>query len=235
MDTVVTSTTQRNADTGLASRLQVLTDRLHEEVSRLSCLQPSSQADHQLMLLRQEVVGMGQLIANTRAEIAGLLPTGTAHSHLTSASDELDAVVSATERAAVEIMVAAENAQEAAQRLRQAVAETPEAKQDLDTIEGAAIDIFMACSFQDLTGQRIRKVVQALTYIEKRVAALTMLWQGQPPTEAPEMAEWDAREDAHLLHGPNEDGLQQDHIDALLHGPATDTTASQDEIDSLFR
>ncbi|HEX2942500.1 MAG TPA: protein phosphatase CheZ [Rhodopila sp.] len=218
----------------LASRLEKITEQLQKEVSRLAMLEPVSAAEKQLAVLRDELDGIGHLIAETRNEIAGLQPSGFAHSHLVSASDELDAVVGATERAAVEIMVAAERAQEAAQRMRSLPDMTPQALRDLDIIETAALDIFMACSFQDLTGQRIRKVVGALTYIEKRVMALTLLWQvapGQEPGTAPQM---DVRADAHLLNGPSDSGLMQTDIDLLLHGNVGAGSVGQDDVDALF-
>src|SRR4051812_49171726 len=97
----------------LATRLEKITDHLQKEVSRLVALEPITTAEKQLAMLREELDGIARLIAETRNEIAGLQPSGFAHSHLVCASDELDAVVGATERAAVEIMVAAERAQEA--------------------------------------------------------------------------------------------------------------------------
>ncbi len=218
----------------LASRLEKITEQLQKEVGRLAALEPVSTAEKQLGVLRDELDGIGRLISETRNEIAGLQPSGFAHSHLVSASDELDAVVGATERAAVEIMVAAERSQEAAQRMRSLPGMTPQALRDLDVIETASLDIFMACSFQDLTGQRIRKVVGALTYIEKRVMALTVLWQVAPGQEAGTAPRMDVRADAHLLNGPSDAGLMQTDIDMLLHGNAGAGAVGQDDVDALF-
>lgn len=215
------------------SRLEEIAELLHHEVTRLGGVHLATNATQQLSLLREELHGMGKLISDTRTEIAGLIPQGVPNSRLSSASDELDAVVGATERAAVEIMGAAEHSQEAAQRLRKIASLPPEAIRDLDAIEGAAVDIFMACSFQDLTGQRIRKVVHALTYIEKRVIALSVLWRDAEKLDDPGDACWETRADAHLLNGPSDTGLQQDVIDALLHAAPTEAT-SQDAIDALF-
>lgn len=224
-------TLPENAD--LAARLQDIAERLHAEVSRLSGMQAAQHAQHQLVVLRDELELMGHLISNTRAEIAGLLPIGAGDSCLTTASDELDSVVSATERAAVDIMVAAERTQEAVQQLRAAgLAEGQTGH--LDKIDNAVMDIFMACSFQDLTGQRIRKVVQALSYIEKRVVSLTSLWRGGADAPESGVPAWETRTDAHLLNGPTDSGLQQDAIDALMHGAGASGAASQDDVDALF-
>lgn len=220
--------------TAMMQRLEGIADLLHREVIELGNVRHANNAAQQLALLREELHGMGKLIADTRAEIAGLIPQGVPNSRLTTASDELDAVVGATERAAVEIMGAAEHSQEAAQRLRKLTTLPPEAIRDLDAIEGAAVDIFMACSFQDLTGQRIRKVVQALTYIEKRVIALSVLWHGTDKADEPGGAVWETRPDAHLLNGPSDTGLGQDVIDSLLHEAQAAEETSQEAIDALF-
>jgi chemotaxis regulatin CheY-phosphate phosphatase CheZ len=211
-------------------RLQQIAETLQREVTRLGFGRSEHGADHQLTQLKDELRDMARLIAETRSEVVGLLPPGVAGSRLSSASGELDAVVGATERAAVEIMGAAERAQEAAQRLRAAGA----SERDVDVIEAAATDIFMACSFQDLTGQRIRKVVQALTYIEQRVNSLSALWQDQPDLDMSAAPAVDTRADAHLLNGPDTAGLAQDDIDALLGNEAKPAASSQDDIDALF-
>jgi chemotaxis regulatin CheY-phosphate phosphatase CheZ len=217
----------------LVERLQGLADRLAQEISRLGTLQTARSDGQQLAMLQAEMDSMGRLIANTRAEISGLLPIGTPKSCLTTASDELDSVVVATERAAVEIMVAAEHAQDAVLRLR--AARLPGASAaDLDAIDGAVMDIFMACSFQDLTGQRIRKVVQALSYIEQRVISLSALWRHEAAPADPGVAAWETRAHGHLLNGPCAHGLQQQAIDALLLAQAAPGTASQDDVDALF-
>ena len=84
--------------------------------------------------------------------------------------------------------------------------------------------IFEACSFQDITGQRITKVVATLTYIEERLHGLQDAWgpdiedaegeAGQPGKDR------DARPDRDLLNGPALDGegIEQNQVDDLLTG-----------------
>jgi chemotaxis protein CheZ len=79
----------------------------------------------------------------------------------------------------------------------------------------------MACGFQDLTGQRIKKVVNTLHYMERRVAAMVEIWgveTGTATTEIVAMAEDDVRPDKELLHGPQAkgEGVSQADIDALF-------------------
>ena len=217
-----------------ADRLKDIIDRLQSEVSRLTEAAPTTQAVFQVAALKEELEGMAILISETRSEVAGLLPSGVPHTRLTSASDELYAVVAATEEAASEIMNSAEIIQATVEQLRAVPVSDPDTVAKLDNLESAVTAIFMACSFQDLTGQRIRKVVQALTYIEDRVLSLTKLWQERTEISAEEAAvPADTRADSHLLNGPSLAGLNQNDIDSLL-SPSPPEVAQQDDIDALF-
>ena len=87
-----------------------------------------------------------------------------------NAGVELDAVVDMTESAAIAIM-------DAAGRItgltnNQANWNTPEsAAQARENINKEVDEIFMSCSFQDITGQRIRKTLENLQIIEDRLGA----------------------------------------------------------------
>ncbi len=87
-----------------------------------------------------------------------------------------------------------------------------------DTLDNEVMNIFTACSFQDITGQRTTKVVNALRYIEQRVMALMGLWglEDIAPDELPPESV-DHRPDAHLLNGPSDDGVNQDDVDRMLN------------------
>ena len=88
-------------------------------------------------------------------------------------------------------------------------------------IDELATTIMLSCSFQDLTGQRTSKVVQALRYIEQRVNSMIQIW-GVNASDARHAVDDtnDTRRDAHLLNGPAKDGegVCQDDIDKLLSG-----------------
>lgn len=82
-----------------------------------------------------------------------------------NAGVELDAVVEMTEKAATRILDAADRI---GARMHAELGDkaTPEAIAEIDNdIE----EIFMACSFQDITGQRIRKTLENLKAIEDRL------------------------------------------------------------------
>ena len=139
-----------------------------------------------------------------------------------AATGELDAIVTATERATSEILNAAERLGELAPRLRQAgQAEIAE------LIDAQVTEILMACSFQDITGQRTTKVVNTLRYIEQRVKTMVEIW-GVAETGTASHSHRrpdDMREDAHLLNGPAlSGGMVQDDVDALLDQMASGAT-----------
>jgi len=84
-----------------------------------------------------------------------------------NAGVELDAVVEMTEQAANRILDAADHI---AQRI-QASKETgnEQTRALLDGIDQDVEEIFMACSFQDITSQRIRKTLDNLKVVEERL------------------------------------------------------------------
>lgn len=180
-------------------------------------------ATTQVEVLRRELQDMSASIVQARREIAALRPKeGEGNDRIVTATNELDAIVQATERASFEILNAAERVMDIVGRLR--AAEAPaELCRDLDN---EVSNIFTACSFQDLTGQRTTKVVNALRYLEQRIAVMMNVWSGDKSDDggggAPQEPV-DTRPDAHLLNGPSDDGIDQGEIDRLLNGAFTDS------------
>jgi len=167
-------------------------------------------------ILRRELQEMSASIMQTRREIAAIKPEDTGNNRIMAATGELDAIVTATERATNEILAAAENIQGIVEKLREGGAD----EASCDSIEEHATEIFMACSFQDITGQRTTKVVSVLHYLEHRVNTMIEIWgvDGVLPAE-PTGELVDERPDAHLLSGPQAEGegVEQDEIDRLLN------------------
>ena len=157
---------------------------------------------------------MHDAIERTKLEIANIKQEGEHTNRFTDASHELDAIVTQTEGATQSILEAAEQIQEKAWTLREQGAEDSVC----DDIDAKATEIFMACSFQDLTGQRTTKVVQVLRYLESRINLMISIW-GIEDHEADEAAgPEDARPDAHLLNGPQMEGkgVSQNSVDELM-------------------
>ncbi|BAI72599.1 hypothetical protein AZL_019610 [Azospirillum sp. B510] len=199
-------------------------------------------------VLRRELMEMAASIEQARREVAALRPPDGGGDKILSATNELDAIVISTERASFEILNAAERLMELSGKLRAGGAD-PSICGDIDN---QVNDIFTACSFQDLTGQRTSKVVNALRYIEQRVMAMISIW-GEDGLSGIVVKEeqTDKRPDAHLLNGPQLDGLgvSQADVDSMFSSPApapvapppppppppaAPVQASQSDIDSMF-
>jgi chemotaxis protein CheZ len=89
-------------------------------------------------------------------------------------------------------------------------------------ISERVISIFEACNFQDLTGQRISKVMNTMKFIEHHINVMMEIWGGVDAIKAHAPAIIDTREgDAKLLNGPKLDGdeghASQNDIDAMFN------------------
>src|SRR5215208_6065261 len=82
------------------------------------------------------------------------------------------------------------------------------------------IQIFEACNFQDLTAQRIIKVVATLNFVEDRITRMMEAWGGTEAFQLYTAAAIGARENNGRLHGPKLDGdvgyATQEDVDALF-------------------
>lgn len=143
-----------------------------------------------------------------RKAIAELRPNEIRTQKLPSAMNEIGMIVETTESAANQIM--------------QAVEEILALSGDVApidyraSVEEKCLSVMEACSFQDLTGQRITKVVETLLTIEDKLAALAEVL-GEAAEEAASEAP-EPEGDAVLLNGPAMpgEGVDQDEIDRLF-------------------
>lgn len=164
--------------------------------------------------LYAEIESLAHYIQNARAEIASLRPDEITDEHLPAAGEELEAIVGATEQATNSIM-------EAVEAIETVAAELP--PEQAERITAAVTSVYEACGFQDITGQRISKVVNALRHIESKVQALLVAFGGDalpPPArkQGSKRADGKDRPDEHLMNGPQnaQEAISQDDIDALL-------------------
>lgn len=168
--------------------------------------------------LKNELDEIQAAISETKREIATLHKSGNTGGSMHRVSDELDAVMGGTEEATNLILEAAETIDINAKNL---IAKLTGNDQGMASdIADAVVQVFEACNFQDLTGQRITKVVNVLRFIDERVQRMTEIWGGISAFEdvAPVAAE-DREGDKALLNGPalpGEDRASQDMIDALF-------------------
>ncbi|PHS24383.1 MAG: chemotaxis protein CheZ [Robiginitomaculum sp.] len=175
--------------------------------------------------IHSEFMHIGQYIARTRDEIAALRPNDIRESRLPTAGAELEAVVNDTETATETIMTLAEGIME----LKPDNLENYKAQ-----VDEKMMGMIEACSFQDITGQRVSKVVSTLTHIEERVARFSSV-MGVLDAEETESEKDQWRQD-NLLNGPQIDGpaTGQNAIDALFDGDISDEELGQDAIDNMF-
>jgi hypothetical protein len=160
---------------------------------------------------------MAKAIARTKAEIATIKPDSDHHGKFGEATEELDSIVGATEAATSDILAAAEQIQEVAWTLREQGLE-PEV---CDFVDARATDIYTACSFQDLTGQRTRKVIQVMRYLEDRINAMIDIWglDSAMAAEAGQTAQAH-RAEAARLSGPSRRAHELDQADVdVVMGP----------------
>jgi chemotaxis regulatin CheY-phosphate phosphatase CheZ len=165
-----------------------------------------------IRILRQELQEMSVYIQQTRNEIAALRPDDTGNNRIMAATDELHAIVTATEKATSDIL----NCAEAIYALVTRLPRTDETKEIRGELEMKATEILTACSFQDITGQRTTKVVNTLRYLEQRVKSMIEIWGVESLKTATPKDLGDTRPDAHLLNGPSLQGVSQDDVDSLL-------------------
>lgn len=132
-----------------------------------------------------------------RAELAQVVNNDPS-SHESNSGVELEAVIRITEAAANKIM-------EAAEAIVQRLDQQPDANSETrGAIRQQLNAIFEACSFQDLTGQRVRRAIDRLARIEGRLQFVAQ------------------HLDSGAVDGPIEvtsgasDEIRQDAVDALL-------------------
>ena len=160
--------------------------------------------------LLREVEELGRTIATAKAEIATLRVDDITGHDIPFATDELDAIVDHTAQATHAILESCEMLDD----VSGTVSGEPAAK-----LQAATTRIYEACSFQDITGQRITKIVATLKTIEQKVASIIDAFGDRGdvdastlPLVAPVAAE------VSLLNGPQlpTAAMDQSDIDRLL-------------------
>jgi chemotaxis protein CheZ len=170
--------------------------------------------------LKVELDLIHDAISRTKREIAVLHGASFNGEEMAKVNGELGAVVGGTEQATQQILEAAEAIDQAATALSKVT--SPDQQKILsEEIQERVVSIFEACNFQDLTGQRISKVMATMKFIENHIIVMMDIWGGVDAIKAHAPAIVDTREsDARLLNGPKIEGdvghASQDDIDALF-------------------
>jgi len=172
----------------------------------------------EVSMLKTELRALAVCIEHTKAEIAALKPKDAEEDRLISVTFELDAIVSSTERATEQILEASERIESIAREI-QAHATDAYVSRLVEDVSETIGTIFEACNFQDITGQRITKVVKTLKYVEARINAMIDIWGPDNIADvSPKIFEEHRDEDSKLLNGPQLEnkGISQDEIDKLF-------------------
>ena len=157
---------------------------------------------------------LARYIRQAKCDIASIKPDDISTTFIPNATDELDAVVGATEDATNRIMDVCDEMSALAAEC------TPEVNEKL---VNCTTRIFEACNFQDITGQRITKVVDTLKHIDSRVEAIVKAMGDEihrhSDSHAPKNVHA-ADPEQGLLNGPQlpNNAISQDDIDKLLSG-----------------
>jgi chemotaxis protein CheZ len=167
--------------------------------------------DSDIQTILRELAGVADYIGHMKREIAALKPNELCSDRIPTANDELGNVMQTTASATHTIMAAAEEILGAGDLSD---------REYRNLVETRVLAIFEACSFQDITGQRIGKVLDALGQLEKRLGRFAKAVNVRDSADGadPEEALRQARREVLLLNGPqNEDvAIKQDDIDALF-------------------
>lgn len=175
-----------------------------------------------------ELGDLARYINGARKELREFQPGQLADKDIPDASQQLDAIVSQTEQATGSIMDSCEQLEGINERIKDRLIST-EPPIDPDVLAGvddAVMEgqqhitrIFESCNFQDLTGQRIKKIVTTLNEIERQVLRMVVVFGLNKDTGTlDEDTKKDLQSDAELLNGPQLPGssLEQDDIDDIL-------------------
>ncbi len=102
-----------------------------------------------------------------------------------------------------------------------------QAEQHVADVMMQVSQLYEACNFQDLTGQRLSRVMDTFQFVEQRIERMLTIWGGLSAIDHILKSEADAKRETELAIGDQ----------ALANGPQVAGTAGhvgQLEIDALF-
>jgi len=164
-------------------------------------------------ILKQELTQIHETIARNRRELAALIGDGKER-RMARAADELRASVDGMDYATQKILKSVEVIDDSAKALA-AAPKTDYERGLTQDIQDHVVQIYEACNFQDITGQRIGNVIGIMTMVEDQVAAMLDRCNGIVGRDEPVQPA-----KASLLNGPKLDGdpghASQHDIDAMF-------------------
>lgn len=179
-------------------------DHIVDKFTEIIKSQVSSDND---LAIYSQIEKISKQIKETKTEVSSV-DTHKMHKDFPDATDQLYSITEATEKSTNIILTKAEELMKVASSIAD-----PEIKKQINQI---STEIMEACNFQDLTGQRISKVITTLSEVETIVTKLLSTFK--PNKKEVIKKEQEKPQDSHLLNGP-----QAEH-----------KAPSQQEIDDLF-
>lgn len=158
----------------------------------------------------QELLSLQAIIDQARAELRSTNAGDINQKHIPTATDELDAIIQSTEGATMTIFSACETVERTLPGIDE---------HHRNAIQNEITRIYEACSFQDITGQRITKVVRSLRDIETKVGSiLKILHERMGDMDLHHTSKDDRTGDGTLMNGPQlpDAAISQADIDKLL-------------------
>jgi chemotaxis protein CheZ len=161
---------------------------------------------------------MVRMIGRTKLEIASIKHPMAEDDRMLAAAGELDAIVVATKSSTQDILAASESIESIIRKIAGTYHEDEDLVAMTDQVANEIIKIFEACNFQDITGQRINKVIKIIRFIEERILSMINIWGAEAFTELPIPGRETAEGDEALMNGPQlgSQGITQDEINALF-------------------
>ena len=144
-------------------------------------------------------------------EIAAIRPKELAEKDLPDAANSLDIIIQTSEEACSNILACGEELMEIAEFVP---SKLNERLMDIST------KLFESSNFDDLNGQRIRKIIKVLHDLEERLKGLLSVYGENYETVKKKPEEKKKTADEELLNGPQNtaEAASQDEIDAILNG-----------------
>ncbi len=192
-----------------------VTDEL--KALRMLAEQRDGNASDAVQILKDELAQIHETITRNKRELAALIGDGKER-RMARAADELRASVDGMDYATQKILKSVEVIDESARALTATLKD--DYKRGLaQDIQDHVVQVYEACNFQDITGQRIGNVIGIMTMVEDQVAAML--------------------DRCNAIGGRNEPPAQTKPVrgHGLLNGPKLDDDsghADQRDIDKMF-
>ena len=167
---------------------------------------------------RIEIAQMVRMISRAKLEIASIKHPMAEDDRMQAAASELDAIMLATETSTHDILTASEQIELCIRKISGLHPDDEDVAAQTEEVANEIIKIFEACNFQDITGQRVTKVVNTLRFIEERILALIDIWGIEAFADLPMPGPPAASASGEVLSGPQlgNQGITQDEINALF-------------------